>query len=62
MSGRACKAVICCSALAAKIQKIDQLVLRRHITDEDLLNCIIEASEKMEPMLDELIEKIRESD
>lgn len=61
MSNRACKAAICCSAVAAKVQKIDKLILKRFITDDDLLDEIIETGEKADKALDKLIEKIRDS-
>lgn len=61
MSGRACKAAVCCSAVAAKVQKIDQLILKRFITDEDLLDEIIKTGEMADKALDKLVEKIRDS-
>ncbi len=61
MTGRACKAAICRSGVAAKIQKIDQLILRKFIKDDDLLDEIIDSGEQMEVMLDVLIQKIRDT-
>lgn len=62
MSSRACKAAICCSGVAAKIRRIDQLIVRRFIIDPDLLDEIIAAGETMDGMLDQLIEQIRNAD
>ena len=62
MSGRACKAAICCSAVAAKISMIDRLILKKFITDDDLLDEIIATVDAIDSLLDDLIAKIREAD
>ena len=59
MSGRACKAAICCSGLSGKISKIDDLIVAGLITDAVVLDAIIRASETMDPLLDGLINIIR---
>lgn len=61
MTGRACKAAICCSAVAAKIDKIDELIGAKFIKDERLLDEIIRSGEEMDERLKDLIQKIRDS-
>jgi len=60
MTGRACKAAVCCAAVAAKISKIDELIINHFIEDDDLLDEIIRDGEIMDGRLDELIQKIRD--
>jgi len=62
MSNRACKAAVCCSAVSAKISKIDDLILARFIVDEDVLDLIIEMGERFDKEITEFVdEQFRDS-
>ena len=54
-----CKAAICCAGVAAKIQKIDQLLIRGKIKNPETLAKIIECSEEIDDILKDVIEEIR---
>lgn len=62
MSGVSCKAAICIQQLAAKCSEINNLIKRKFITDDDLLEDIIKCSEQLNALVDPLIEKIKNSE
>jgi len=57
MSSRACKAAVCCAAVAAKISKIDDLILARFITEDDVLDLIIEIGERFDKEITEFVDE-----